>query len=473
MFVVTFYSFRGGVGRTMALVNIGAYLASLGRRVLLVDFDLESPGLPKYDLSRPQSIDGGVVEFISTYLKSGEVPDVNDYVYPSDTFPGTGGKLWIMPAGKEDDSYQQRLNQINWAELYEKRDGYLLMEDLRVQWDKQLGAEYVLIDSRTGYTDIAGICTRQLPDEVCMMFMPNKQNLDGLVNVVKKIREQSTMPDLRHPKLLFAASNVPDLDDEEGALATIMQEFKERLGFDRLAITVKQYGSMALLNQTIFAVKRSNTALAKTFQSFANRIAESNPEDRVASLAFLRAIVRSYPGGDSEYSPSEIAKQVDQIVTKHNDGEILYWAARVRETSGDWEAALNLLTRAIESGYANAETYIQRGQANMLANQENEAQKDAMWVLGQKDVKVEHLVSAVQILLRLESKADIANSQAIRTLSEQDRFFLAESVKGTARGSELGHAILSALLENSALPDATRDKAVQLLKRLRKPNARS
>src|SRR5437773_1298513 len=142
MFVVTFYSFKGGVGRTMALVNVGAYLASLGRRVLLVDFDLEAPGLPSYDLSRPRKAEyPGIVEFVTSYLETGEVPEVNKYVYPSDSFPSTGGKLWIMPAGLQDDTYQGRLNQINWAELYEKRDGYVLMEDLRLQWEKQLGVE--------------------------------------------------------------------------------------------------------------------------------------------------------------------------------------------------------------------------------------------------------------------------------------------------------------------------------------------
>ena len=45
MYVVTFYSFKGGAGRTMALTNVGLQLAMEGRRVLLVDMDLEAPGL--------------------------------------------------------------------------------------------------------------------------------------------------------------------------------------------------------------------------------------------------------------------------------------------------------------------------------------------------------------------------------------------------------------------------------------------
>jgi cellulose biosynthesis protein BcsQ len=43
MYTITFYSFKGGVGRTMALVNVAAELAKMGRKVLVVDFDLDAP----------------------------------------------------------------------------------------------------------------------------------------------------------------------------------------------------------------------------------------------------------------------------------------------------------------------------------------------------------------------------------------------------------------------------------------------
>ena len=46
--IVTFYSYKGGTGRTMALANVAWILASSGLKVLVVDWDLESPGLHKY-----------------------------------------------------------------------------------------------------------------------------------------------------------------------------------------------------------------------------------------------------------------------------------------------------------------------------------------------------------------------------------------------------------------------------------------
>ena len=46
--VVTFYSYKGGTGRTMALANVAWILAANGKRVLVADWDLESPGLHRF-----------------------------------------------------------------------------------------------------------------------------------------------------------------------------------------------------------------------------------------------------------------------------------------------------------------------------------------------------------------------------------------------------------------------------------------
>jgi cellulose biosynthesis protein BcsQ len=53
--VFTFYSYKGGVGRSMALVNVGVLLALEGHKVLLVDWDLEAPGLDTFFLKSESS----------------------------------------------------------------------------------------------------------------------------------------------------------------------------------------------------------------------------------------------------------------------------------------------------------------------------------------------------------------------------------------------------------------------------------
>src|SRR3954451_18123281 len=57
--IVTFYSWKGGVGRTMALANAAVQLARHGKHVLMVDWDLEAPGLSHYFLpSTASSVPG-------------------------------------------------------------------------------------------------------------------------------------------------------------------------------------------------------------------------------------------------------------------------------------------------------------------------------------------------------------------------------------------------------------------------------
>ena len=119
MYVSTFYSFKGGVGRTLALVNVAVELAGRGRRVLLVDFDLEAPGLDTFDLGRPPLPTPGVIDFVSAYLRSGRAPDVTPFVFESTGMGDADGSLWIMPAGAHHDGYANTLSGIDWGELYD------------------------------------------------------------------------------------------------------------------------------------------------------------------------------------------------------------------------------------------------------------------------------------------------------------------------------------------------------------------
>src|ERR1700731_4098694 len=66
--IITFYSYKGGTGRSMALSNVAWILASNGYRVLLIDWDLEAPGLHRY--LRPFLVDPelsstpGLIDFV-------------------------------------------------------------------------------------------------------------------------------------------------------------------------------------------------------------------------------------------------------------------------------------------------------------------------------------------------------------------------------------------------------------------------
>ena len=191
MYVITFYSFKGGVGRTMALVNVAAELVRRGRKVLVVDFDLEAPGLETYQHLQPPKPHPGIVEYVTEFRRTWQAPEPLDYIYETKPIGKKGGRLWVMPAGRRDTAYRSALASLDWQRLYKEEEGFLLFEDTKMGWEEELKPDYVLIDSRTGDTDVLGICTRQLPDTVVLMFMPNEQNLAGLENVCRDIRREA------------------------------------------------------------------------------------------------------------------------------------------------------------------------------------------------------------------------------------------------------------------------------------------
>ena len=120
----------------------------------------------------------------------------------------------------------------------------------------------MLIDSRTGHTDTGGICTRQLPDAVAILFFPNEQNLRGLTKVVHDIRSETDEPRRKDIELHFVMSNVPDLDDEDRILEKKIQAFRDQLALTHDPLTVHRYDSLSLLNQVVFTRHRPKSRLA-------------------------------------------------------------------------------------------------------------------------------------------------------------------------------------------------------------------
>ena len=177
----------------MALVNAAVTLALRGWHVLVVEFDVEAPGLDTFDVFRPQNEVPGLINFVARFLKSGEAPSVSDYIGCCPDIGKKGGKIWIMPSGRSD-TYATTSGQFDWVGLYANHDGYVLFEGLKQQWSDVLQPDYVLIDSRTGHTDSSGICTRKLPDSVVVLLFPNEQNLRVLTQVVRDIRSEVDEP---------------------------------------------------------------------------------------------------------------------------------------------------------------------------------------------------------------------------------------------------------------------------------------
>ena len=478
MYVTTFYSFKGGVGRTMALVNVAVELVLQGKRVVAVDFDLEAPGLDTFDLGRPAETTPGILDFVETYLEADRAPEVEDYLFESPPLGEEGGHLWIMPSGSHDERYARRLAALDWQALYEHFDGYLLFEDLKAQWRDALEADYVLIDSRTGHTDVGGICTRQLPDAVVLLFFPNQQNLRGLTKVVRDIRAEPTRSEEDAIDLHYVLSNVPDLDDEDEILRAITSDFQEQLGFRRAPLAIHRYPSLSLLKQDIFTKDRPRSRLAREYKALATEVIRLNPADRGGALEFIRRYERSryrgLPRGEDRGR-----RHLKEIEKRHeDDGEVLFRLARLSERRGEEDFA-RLLDMALDAGFRTPEAYLERAHYRRFsAGDRAGASQDALAALraipsregdaerpglGWPETYFPEISRALRLLhadeieLNRDDLKQLLSLPALQELSANERVVVAGQMLRNQSRARLAAALLEPLLGSEDLEDEQLD----------------
>ena len=442
MYVSTFYSFKGGVGRSMALANVAVDLVRRGRRVLAVDFDLEAPGLDTFDVLRPSEEVPGIIEFVQDYLDSDQAPDARDFVRKLPAIDNSGGELWIMPSGAQHTRYGAQFNEIDWAGLYEKRDGYLLFEDLKAQWEQTIKPDYVLIDSRTGHTDTSGICTRQLPNAVTIFFFPNEQNLRGLRTVVSDIRAESDTPHKKEIDLHFVMSNVPDLDDEDRILREKIDAFREQLGFEGAPLIVHRYDSLSLLNQVVFTKDRPRSRLAREYGRLAREIVGRNLDDRDGALDYVRRSGERWRRrGTVVESPEVMNAKLDRIERVHvADGDVLFALGAFFDNDGQHERAVSLFNRAIDAGCDEPDAYLKRARVRASGDPTG-VTEDALHVL-QNDGLPPPLIREASRLVSEERAGDVARSVAVKSLDTDGRFWLAGVLAGSRKERKVSIDIL-------------------------------
>lgn len=238
MRTITFYSFKGGVGRSLALANIATRLAEFGRQVCLLDFDLEAPGLHhKFATSlanNARKIDRGVVDYIHAFVKEGILADsLKDISYS--WFPYKQSCITLIPAGDPDpnsNAYWKKLSSINWYELlYEDERGLGLLLDLKEKIRREFSPDYLLVDSRTGITEMSGIALSLFADDVVVMAVNNRESLEGSKRILRTITDPERMVLGKAPKVNFVLSRIPfttspeDRVKEQNLKTRIRQEF--------------------------------------------------------------------------------------------------------------------------------------------------------------------------------------------------------------------------------------------------------
>lgn len=200
MKTIAFYAFKGGTGRTLALLHAARHLARTGRRVVIVDLDLGAPGI--WPLLSDEEPPEGFIELASGWL-SGSARPVRDYLQEITLDSQATGSLFVLGAGRLDGRYLEILQSLDWQQLLDKRqiqtsDDQLelfggkqhFFDYLRHGLDEEVQPDAVFMDAPTGFSEAANITLRMLADLVMVLFGPTRQQLGGIGRIVATLTEE-------------------------------------------------------------------------------------------------------------------------------------------------------------------------------------------------------------------------------------------------------------------------------------------
>lgn len=217
MTIVSFYSFKGGVGRTFTALEAAAQLARNGRSVCIWDLDLEAPALHRHaqladlrvqlrtgtlDLLEGAAVDGAV----SPDAVDDAVVKLHGTDYEVSFLMAAGTACLTADEASNGRSYAERYWAIDWGADYASnraQNSFLSIADhLADRFD------VVVIDARTGLTDLGYLSSRLLADAVVIVFGMSDQNVEGLRTAHQAItRAVGSEPP---PRTLLVANLVPD-----------------------------------------------------------------------------------------------------------------------------------------------------------------------------------------------------------------------------------------------------------------------
>lgn len=215
--IVLFYSFKGGVGRSSALVSFAMQRAQQGERVVVLDMDFDAPGVGQLLATDElgSSSPWGLVDFLlENSVAESPLPD---YFHACRREKVVGkGEILVFPAGKIDENYLAKLSRVD----FEPQDGaaHPAIDSLLNRIKDELKPTWILIDSRTGLSIPAGVLLAGIAHLHVLFSSTSKQNALGMSLVLQKLGADRIHKRLPQADCILVQAMVPR-DTESGKIA--------------------------------------------------------------------------------------------------------------------------------------------------------------------------------------------------------------------------------------------------------------
>lgn len=196
--LVSFYSFKGGLGRTTTMMMSAIGAARRGKKVVILDFDLEAPGVSSFFPEDALSQYGILDFFVESNVYQEEI-NIDEYLYPVGEYCRVnqyGGEIYILPAvgtAAQNDIEVYRKNLMRFdmdVPAYEEEKTPI--DVLLSKIDSFLRPDYIFIDTRSGIHQIGGITLTRYSDLALLFFYGSRQNIEGMRMTLPILKSSGT-----------------------------------------------------------------------------------------------------------------------------------------------------------------------------------------------------------------------------------------------------------------------------------------
>jgi len=209
--IVSVHSFRGGTGKSNITASLGAVMAQQGRRVGVVDTDIQSPGIHVLFGFEPETLGRCINDYLHGECGISEVVhDITDRVGTV----ASGGKLLLIPASIKATDITRVL-----------REGYdvgLLNTGFQTLID-ELALDVLIVDTHPGLNEET-LVSLTLSDVLLLVLRPDQQDFQGTAVTVDIARR------LEVPSLLLAINKVPELMPVEAVRERVASAYQAEVG---------------------------------------------------------------------------------------------------------------------------------------------------------------------------------------------------------------------------------------------------
>jgi hypothetical protein len=232
---IVFFSIKGGVGRSTALAATAWWLAQAGKRVLVLDLDLESPGLSSSLLPPDRQPRYGITDWLVEDLVDNADAVFESMIATSDL--SHDGDIYIVPAhGADPGEYVAKLGRV-WMPRMQpdgtREPWSARLQRLLEQLEARIRPDVMLIDSRAGIDEVASACVTDLGANLVLLFaLEGSQTWSGYRILFEHWLRAGVAESVRE-RLQLVAATTPDTEGRLNYLETLREN-----GYDLFAASL-------------------------------------------------------------------------------------------------------------------------------------------------------------------------------------------------------------------------------------------